>query len=160
MIGIRVLVPTFVVFFVAISATPTAQATGAVVPAGEPCDFDFSVGFAGFPQQFKDFTDDDGNILRQIIAGNGVETTVTNLETGKSITLPMPGGTIQTTVNPDGTESVVRTGHNIWIQYPGPTVTQYAGRLEYTRIPLPEEAFINELTAASGHTTDICAAIS
>jgi len=75
-----------------------------------------------------------------------------------------PNGSVtHTTVNPDGSTTVADTGHNVVILFPtdvppGPSTTQYVGRLVYTVSPPPDAVFT--VQSFSGQTTDICAALS
>ena len=96
-----------------------------------------------------------------ISAGTGFDLTFTNTSTGKSLSLRSNGSVTRTTFHPDGTRSVVSTGHNVLVLFPtdvpaGPSTTLYVGRVTYD--VAPGEVFT--LTGASGRTTDVCAAIA
>jgi hypothetical protein len=105
----------------------------------------------------REFTDRNGKVVRTLAAGKGYTLTFTNLSTGNSLTLPASGSVQRTTVNSDGTSTVVSTGHNVVIFFPtdipaGPSTTLYIGRVVYT----VDAAGVFTLLSTSGRTTDLC----
>jgi hypothetical protein len=125
-------------------------------PAGLACEFHLQVDAGNGNFHMKEFK--NGRIL---LAGKGFSSTLTNLDTNDTLTLKSNGFTQTTTNNPDGTQTVVSTGHNIIFLFPtdtpaGPSTTLYVGRVVYT-----VDSFSNfDVQEASGNTADICAALS
>jgi len=134
------------------------------LPAGIACDdFDLRVEIRGGTQVFKAFTDKNGNVVRMLSAGKGSALLFINLSTDATFAVQPNGSVTHTTVNPDGSTTVADTGHNVVILFPtdvppGPSTTQYVGRLVYTVSPPPDAVFT--VQSFSGQTTDICAALS
>ena len=111
----------------------------------------------------REFTDRSGNVVRTLAAGKGFTLTSTNLSPGssKSLTLPSSGSVQRTTVNSDGTSTVVSTGHNVLILFPtdipaGPSTTLYVGRIVYT----VDASGVFTLQSTSGRATDLCALLA
>jgi hypothetical protein len=99
--------------------------------------------------------------VRVFQLGTGPSLTFTNVATGRSIRLPSNGFTQQTTIHPDGTQTVVSTGHNVLILFPtdvpsGPSTTLIVGRFVYD----VDTKGVFTRRQVSGRTTDICAAIT
>jgi len=134
------------------------------LPAGLACgDFDLRVEIRGGTQVFKEFTDQNGNVVRKLSAGRGSALLFINLSTDATFAVQPSGSVSHTTVNPDGSTTVADTGHNVVILFPtdvppGPSTMQYVGRLVYTVSPPPDNVFV--VQSFSGQTTDICAALS
>jgi len=131
-----------------------------VFPAGTACDFDLQIDGWGGNTLIKDFIDKDGNVVRSILAGRGAAMRFTNLATDSTFLTKSNGATQHTTYNLDGSSTQKLTGHNVLIMYPtdnppGPSTTLYVGRVVYT----VDTAGVFTLQAASGKTTDICAAL-
>jgi hypothetical protein len=131
-------------------------------PAGQACNnFDLKVDGFVVPEP-KEFKDKNGNVVRTLVAGKGSALTFTNLGTGATLSLKSNGSVTHTTFNPDGTQTVVATGHNVIILFPtdvpaGPSTTLYVGRVVYTVDP---STGVFTLQKTSGKTIDICAALS
>jgi hypothetical protein len=128
------------------------------LPAGTACAFPLHVEGTGDKRIMKQFTDQNGKVVRLLAAGKGFELTFTNLSSGESITLPSNGSVQLTTINADGTQTVQSTGHNVVILFPtdvpaGPSTTLYTGRLVYT----VDADGVFTVLSTSGQTTDICA---
>jgi hypothetical protein len=108
----------------------------------------------------REFTDRDGNVVRVLSAGKGNTLTLTNDVTGERLVLTTGGSVAQITPNPDGTSTVVGTGHNVILFFPGdtpgPATTLYVGRVIYTF----DSNFVFTLRSFTGTSTDICAALS
>ena len=110
----------------------------------------------------REFTDEDGNVVRLLSAGKGFDLTFTNLSTNETVELPSNGSVMRTTINADGTSTVENTGHNVLILFPtdvpaGPSTTLYVGRLVYT---VDTVTGVFTLESTSGPTTDICALLT
>ena len=147
---------------VATAATASAQELVLDLPAGVACDFALHVEGTGDNRITREFTDEDGNVVRILSAGKGFDLTFTNVGTGKTFELPSNGSVMRTTINADGTATVENTGHNVLILFPtdvpaGPSTTLYVGRLVYT-VDLNTGVFT--LQSTSGPTTDICALLT
>ena len=131
------------------------------LPAGVACAFALGVEGTGDKRIMREFTDRNGNVVRTLAAGKGFTLTFTNLSTGKSLTLPSSGSVQRTTVNNDGTSTVVSTGHNVLILFPtdipaGPSTTLYVGRVVYT----VDASGVFTLQSTSGRATDLCALLA
>jgi len=133
-----------------------------VLPAGVACaGFDLGVVGTGDKRIMREFTDRNGNVVRTLAAGKGYTLTFTNRTTGESLTLPASGSVQRTTINSDGTSTVVSTGHNVVIFFPtdipaGPSTTLYVGQIVYT----VDAAGVFTLQSTSGSTTDLCVLLS
>jgi hypothetical protein len=144
----------------------------------EPVFLPAGLGCPGFNLQFqatggnlvtREFRDADGNLVRIITAGKGVDLTYTNYGpdpddpvAGESVTVKTAGSVTQTVVNPDGTLTVTGTGHNGLILFPtdvpaGPTTTHYIGRIVYTVDPATG---VFTLVSTTGQERDICAELA
>jgi hypothetical protein len=132
------------------------------LPAGVACTvFGLRVEGTGDKRIMREFTDRNGNPVRTLAAGKGFTLTFTNLSTGKSLTLPSSGSVQRTTINSDGTSTVVSTGHNVLILFEtdipaGPSTTLYVGQLVYT----VDASGVFTLQSTSGRTTDLCALLA
>jgi hypothetical protein len=131
------------------------------LPAGVACAFDLGVEGTGDKRIMREFTDRNGNPVRMLAAGKGFTLTFTNLSTDNSLTLPSSGSVQRTTVNSDGTSTVVSTGHNVLIFFPtdipaGPSTTLYVGQVVYT----VDASGVFTLQSTSGRTTDLCALLA
>jgi hypothetical protein len=130
-----------------------------VLPAGVACaGFDLGVVGIGDKRIMREFTHRNGNVVRTLFAGKRYTLTFTNLSTGESLTLPANGSVQRTTVNSDGTSTVVSTGHNVIILFPsdlpaGPSTTLDVGRIVYT----VDAAGVFTVRSTSASTTDLCA---
>lgn len=138
-----------------------AASFSVVFPAGLACEFNLQVDGTGGHQIMKEFVDKNGDIVRVLSAGTGSALTFTNLDTADTVSSMSNGFTRSVKSNPDGTQTVTSTGHNVIILFPsdtpaGPTTTLYVGRVVYTTDNTGN--FILEKT--SGASADICAALS
>jgi len=140
----------------ALASSTMAAAFTIVFPAGYACEFALGVDISGGNSHMKEFK--NGRI---IIAGTGSALTFTNLATTDTFSLNSNGFSEHLTTNPDGTQTVVTTGHNVIILFPtdtppGPSTTLYVGRVVYTVDTLGNYY----LQGSSGNNADICAALS
>lgn len=146
---------------VAGSAVPSVADT-VDFPAGVACVFDLRVDISPNPNRVsREFVDKNGNVVRKLTAGKGDTLAFTNLSTGAMLVLRPNGSVEHITVNPDGSNTEVTTGHDVLILFPtdvpaGPSTTLYVGRLVFTIDP--NEVFT--LQSFTGTSTDICAALS
>lgn len=146
-------------------ATASVAAPAPVVqdyPAGLACaGFDLRIEIRGTSTVFRIFKDKDGNIVRTLLAGKGSALTFINLTTMSSLSLRANGAVLHTRFNPDGTQTVAATGHNVLILFPsdvpaGPSTTLHVGRVVYT----VDADGVFTVQRVSGRATDICAALS
>jgi hypothetical protein len=125
-------------------------------PAGLACEFPLQIDGTGANFHMKEFK--NGRIFS---AGKGFALTFTNLDTSDTLPLKSNGFTQTMTNNPDGTQTVVLTGHNIVVNFPtdtppGPSTTLYVGRV----VIIVDSLGNGDLREASGNTVDLCAALS
>ncbi len=129
------------------------------LPAGQACpDFPLSLLVTGGNLITREFTDQEGEVVRVLQAGDGFDLTFTNVSTGKQLTVSTHGSVSRTTLNPDGTATVESTGHNLIILFPtddppGPSTILYTGRIVYTVAP----GDVFTVQSVSGKQRDICA---
>jgi hypothetical protein len=131
------------------------------LPAGQACAFPLHVVGTGDKRIMREFTDRNGNVVRLLSAGKGFTLTFTNVDTDESLTLQSNGSVERTTVNSDGTRTVVSTGHNVLILFPtdipaGPSTTLYVGQIVYT----VDTSGVFTLQSTSGRITDLCALLA
>ena len=167
----RRLVPAVVLAAVALTATQPAFAQDPLIlPVGVGCpEFNLGILATGGNLVTREFKDAEGNVVRTITAGKGVDLTWTNYGTdpstpvaGKSVIVKTAGSVTKTVNNPDGTQTVTGTGHNGLVLFPtdipaGPTTTQYIGRIVYN-IDLATGVFT--LRSTTGQERDICAELA
>ena len=145
----------------AVCAAPAQAAEPRVFPAGVACEFPLKVEAAGDPRVAREFQDAEGNVVRSLIAGVGQATTLTNVSTGASITLPANGSVQRTVFHSDGMRTVTLTGHWVLILFPtdvpaGPSTTLHVGRVVFTANK--NDDFV--VLSTSGRRIDLCAALS
>lgn len=166
--ALRRLITASGVATLALGAGMTAAAASVVpdftldYPAGQACA-GFDLGIEGWfgNQQYKEFKDGSGNVVRTISAGTGSTLTFTNLTTLATMTLKSNGSTVHTRFNGDGTSTTKMSGHNILIMFPtdvpaGPSTTLYVGQVVFKA----DSSWNYTLQSASGRATDICAALT
>jgi hypothetical protein len=155
---------------VALTATQPAFAQNALIlPVGLGCpEFNLGIEATGGNLVTREFRDADGNLVRTITAGKGVDLTWTNFGTdpsnpvaGESVTVKTAGSVTKTVFNADGTQTVTGTGHNGLVLFPtdipaGPTTTQYIGRIVYNIGP----GGVFTLVSTTGQARDICAELA
>lgn len=131
------------------------------LPAGVACEgFDLRVEGWGSNQQYREFEDRDGNVVRSISAGTGSALTFTNLSTDATFSSKSNGSTTHQSFGSDATTTRM-TGHNVLILFPsdvppGPSTTLYVGQIVFT----VDSGGIFTLQSARGNSTDICAALT
>jgi hypothetical protein len=128
-------------------------------PAGQACSFQLDISGTGG----NDFLPRYSNSVKTISAGTGYALTFTNHATGKSVSFPSNGGATILTTNPDGSQTLQLTGHNILILMPtditkGPSTTLIVGRALINIGPKPP--FPYDVLSVSGTQTDICALLT
>ena len=146
----------------AVSAEAATAQERVVIPAGEACDFELAIDIAGGDQRVeRTFVDAAGNPVRLLSAGVGSQLTFTNLSTDATTALRANGAVTRTVYNPDGSQTVTTTGHNVLILFPsdvpeGPSTTLHVGRVVFTI----DTQGVFTVESTSGTATDICAALS
>jgi hypothetical protein len=132
------------------------------LPAGLACaDFDLRVEIWNNPNRvFKEFKDQNGNVVRMLTAGKGSTLAFTNLLTNEKLLLRPNGAVEHIALNPDLSQTWTITGHNVLVLFPtdvpaGPSTTLYVGRVVYT----VDTSGVFTLQSVSGTSTDICAAL-
>jgi hypothetical protein len=127
---------------------------------GQACEFSLGIDIVGGNQVNRTFTDRNGNV-RILSAGQGSQLTFYNLSTANVLSLRPNGSVSHITVNPDGTQSIVGTGHNVIVLFDtdpgGPDASLYVGRIEFLFNP---ETGFTQIFKFNGKSTDICAALS
>jgi hypothetical protein len=141
---------------VAFAADPTIS-----FPAGVACDFALDLTASGGNKVQRTFYDKRGNVVRLLSAGKGAALTFANPQTGSSISVRPSGANTRTTLNTDGSSTVMSTGHAGLIMFPsdipaGPSTTLYVGRIVYT---IGTDGVFT-LEATSGPSTDVCAVLA
>lgn len=131
--------------------------------AGLACsDFDLGIDFTSAGnQQFREFKDAEGNVVRTLSTGTGSALKFTNLDSGKTYSTKSNGANAQTRYNADGSSTVTATGHNILIMFPtdnppGPSTRIIVGRLVYS---VSTDGVFN-IQTITGKTSDICEILS
>ena len=153
---------TLLVAALVVLAGPTAASAAPdfqfVLSAGVACDFEIQVSGSDDQRVIHTFTDAAGNTVRTITAGKGSDLTFANLDNGEVVTLAAKGAVTREVFNPDGSSTVVATGHTVLIMTPtdvpaGPSTTLYTGRVTYTSTATDDFTILK----SSGKTRDICA---
>jgi hypothetical protein len=131
--------------------------------AGSACsDFGLGIDFtSGSNQQFREFKDANGNVVRTLSTGTGNALLFTNLDTGKSYSTKSNGANTQTRYNVDGSSIVTASGHNLLIMFPtdippGPSTRIIVGRLVYS----VNTDGVFSIQTITGKTSDICELLS
>jgi hypothetical protein len=167
----RLLAPAIMFAACTVAAIQPATAQQPLIlPVGLACpDFNLGLSSVGGNLHTKEFKDENGNVVRTIVAGKGVDLTYTNFGpdpeapvAGEFVTVKTAGSVTNTVTNPDGTLTVTATGHNGLVLFPsdvpaGPTTTQYIGRIVYTVDPATG---VFTLLRTSGQQRDICAELA
>jgi hypothetical protein len=141
-----------------LTSPAAAESFEVVFPAGIACaGFDLRVEGTSGKRNVKEFTDDNGAIVRVLDTGKGNDLLFTNDTTKRTFALKANGSVSNTTYHADGNRTVIVTGHTVVFLYPtdvpaGPSTTLYVGRLVYQADP--NDNFV--LKSSSGRTTDIC----
>jgi hypothetical protein len=130
-------------------------------PAGVACDFPLSLQGGPDTRSVHEFRDADGNVVRLLLAGRGTVVTLTNDETGASLSLPARGAPWNIVNHPDGTTTYTTMGHLVLLLFPtdvpaGPTTTLYVGRVVFDI----DTAGVFTLRETHGRATDLCAALA
>lgn len=157
-------------------ATAAALALlGSITAAGAAAASDFTLDFdaglaCAFPLRVegtvgntivREFTDENGHVVRTLSTGTGSALTFTNLESQATVSLRSNGAVSRSTTLADGSTRTVTGGHNVLILFPtdvpaGPSTVLYTGQTVYTVDPTG----VFTLLKASGTSRDLCAELS
>jgi len=129
--------------------------------SGQACPFNLQIEIWNGKQNFKEFKDKNGVVVRSILAGKSSALRYTNLDTNATLSSKSDGAAAHTTYNTDKSQTLELTGHSVVIlsptdSPPGPSTTLREGRV-VIKID-PQGNWIVE--EDSGKKTDICAALS
>jgi hypothetical protein len=158
--GLAVALLTAAVLLVG-AAVPVA-ASDLDFPTGVACEFGLGVDIDVVgPQNYREFTDSEGNVLWMLSAGRGNALTFTNQATGETLSLMATGAVNKTFLHPDGSITQILTGMNVLIMFPtdvpaGPSTTLYVGRVVVDF----DASYNTTIRNTSGVATDICAALA
>ena len=84
------------------------------LPAGLGCEgFGLGIDISGGNRIIREFTDENGNVVRILETGRGTDLTFTNDTTGASLVLRSSGSVSDTRFNSDGTRTVSSMGHTL-----------------------------------------------
>ena len=143
--------------------TPNTPVGLGPIPAGVACAFPVSIDLvSGDKGKLFTFYDKDGNVVREAGTANHSTWLVTNLDTGKTYTVQLPGGLLTTTTSPDGTVNGVINGGVLGFNAPtdvpaGPFAFAGTGHFVFTIDPNDGHSTIVKET---GQKTDLCAAVA
>jgi hypothetical protein len=145
-----------------IAVISPAAAQPVIFPAGVACpDYGLMLEPSEGHRVTREFRDENGELVRSLVAGTGGDLILTNLSTNESLTLRSSGAVMHTTFNDDDTQTVVLTGHWVLILFPtdlpaGPSTTLHVGRVVYTADPNG----VFTIEEVRGRTTDLCARLA
>jgi hypothetical protein len=149
--------------FGGVAGPASAQDHDLVLPAGVACaDFDLGLDFGVDSRNLLEFTDANGDVVRAILAGRANAVTLTNVDTGATLSVGAKGS-MWNIENPSGRTSTITThGHLVLILFPddvpaGPSTKLYIGRVVFT---FDNMTGFTEVLGTKGKITDLCAALS
>jgi hypothetical protein len=145
----------------AMAVEPAAADTTTLDP-GVACAFPLTVEGGVDTRSVHEFKDADGNVVRLLLAGRGTAVTLTNEDTGATLSLPANGAPWRIVNHPDGTSTYTTMGHLVLILFPtdvpaGPSTTLYVGRVVFD---VDNATGVFTLKETRGTATDLCAALS
>lgn len=116
--------------------TAAERAAAESFPAGVGCAFPLTVEGGVDTRSVHEFKDANGNVVRLLRAGRGTPVTLTNEDTGATLSLPANGAPWSIVNHPDGTSTYTTMGHLVLILFPtdnpaGPSTTLYVGRVVF-----------------------------
>jgi hypothetical protein len=158
-----VLILSAVLLALAIAPAATAgKPTREIIPAVPDAVLDL----CGFPVLdheegytiVQSFTDEEGNLVRQIVTAPGLRETLTNLDTGKTVVLNIEGPGVLD-LNPDGSGSFTGTGPYLFFFHPSmltPGLFFTTGRFVVTFDANGDRTSFESV----GPITDVCAELA
>ena len=143
------------------TAVEWAAAATQTFDPGVACSFGVRLDEGTDTRSVHEFKDADGNVVRLLLAGRGTPVTLTNVDTGASLSLPANGAP-WSIVNHNGTSTYTTMGHLVLILFPtdipaGPSTTLYVGRVVFD---VDNTTGVFTLRETRGRATDLCAALS
>jgi hypothetical protein len=160
--GLAVALITAAVLLVGAAGPAAASDYSLDFAPGVACEFGLGVDIDVVgPQNHREFTDKEGNVLWILSAGRGNTLTFQNQATDKTLSLMATGAVTRTIPHPDGSMTQILTGMNVLIMFPtdvpaGPSTTLYVGRVVVDF----DASFNTTIRSTSGAATDICAALA
>lgn len=130
-------------------------------PAGVACEFPVILDAGADPRSTHELTDANGN-ERVILAGRGSTATLTNGDTGATLSFRSNGAPWSIVTDAFGTSTFTTMGHLILFLFPtdvpaGPSTTLYVGRVVFT---FDFATGFTVVKSSNGTATDLCAALS
>jgi hypothetical protein len=144
------------------TAVEPAAAATTILDPGVACDFGLRLDAGDDTRSVHEFKDANGNVVRLLLAGRGTAVTLTNEDTGASLSLSANGAPWNIVNHPDGTSTYTTMGHLVLILFPtdipaGPSTTLYVGRVVFD---VNNTTGVFTLKQTRGTATDLCAALS
>jgi hypothetical protein len=162
--SIRRVLSVAVVASATLLGTTVERAAADTMPfdAGIACEFPLTVDSGEDTRSVHTFTDASGDVVRLLLAGRGTAVTLTNEDTGATLSLPANGAPWSIVNHPDGTSTYTTMGHLVLILFPtdvpaGPSTTLYVGRVVFD---VNNTTGVFTLKETRGTATDLCAALS
>jgi hypothetical protein len=167
----RVVVVALVTSATVLGTIEAAVAEPFTLPAGVACEFPLTVDADPDTRKehvIKEFVDNNGNPVTVILkTGRGSAITLTNDDTGATLSLPASGAPQRQVLFSNGpgasddTSTFTTMGHLVLILFPtdvpaGPSTTLYVGRVVFDVDP--DGVFT--LRETRGKSTDLCAVLS
>jgi hypothetical protein len=138
----------------------TDEQQSAHLRAGRVCTFEFDVKPVSNNQYITTYPADANGDVR-IHVGGALKEQVTNVDTGKSIIVYVPGPTTQT-VHPDGSSELILDGsvmvsYNARFNPRGPNTYIYTGHTVFSVSP---DGILTLVSTTDKNPFDVCAALS
>ena len=129
--------------------------------AGVACEFPLTLIAGDDTRTVHEFIDHNGNAVT-LLTGRGSAITLTNDDTGATLSLPKKGAPWRIVNRPDGTSTFTTMGHLVLIMFPtdvpaGPSTTLYVGRVVFD---VDNNTGVFTLRETRGKSTDLCAVLS
>ena len=158
------LLSTLLIVLAVASAASASKPTREIVPGQADVVFTDQCGFPVLGhieggEIITTFTDNAGNFVKEIVVFPGNKSTLTNLDTGKSITLPVTGSA-SVRLQPDGSVVYTGTGHGLFAPNPvtgEPGIWYLSGRGTYT---VDADGNLTSFPAATGKLVNLCARLA
>ena len=158
------LLSTLLIVLAVASAASANKPTREIVPGQADVVFTDQCGFPVLGhieggEIITTFTDKAGTAVKQITVFPGNKATLTNLVTGKSITLPLTGSS-SARLQPDGSVLYAATGHGLFAPNPvtgEPGIWYLSGR---GTVGMDAAGNLTSPPAASGKLVNLCARLA
>jgi len=159
------LLSTLLIVLAIASAAGANKPTQEIVPgqddvvfAADQCGFEV-LGHIEGGEIITTFTDKAGTVVKQITVFPGNKATLTNRDTGKSITIPLTGSS-SARLQSDGSVLLVATGHGLFAPNPvtgEPGIWYLSGRGTLT---VDAAGILMSPPAATGKLVNLCARLA